>query len=101
MSRLKPILHDHQIRQREEAEQLRGVLGQFLVVDFTMAEQLLDDMKWMLDSRTDLRLGALGGDHLIFQSAVGRRLELSANAQMKGDRKNQIPTEQFYSLVHK
>lgn len=48
MNRPKPASRDHQIRQGEQAEQLRGVLEQPLVAHLAMTEQILDDMKRML-----------------------------------------------------
>jgi len=40
MSRQQLIFRDHQIRQREQAEQLRGVLGQTFVADLAMTKQV-------------------------------------------------------------
>ena len=58
MYRAQPVLCDHQIGQGEQAEQLRRVLGQTFVAGPAMAEQILDDMKRMLDPCANLRLGS-------------------------------------------
>jgi len=63
MYRAQPILRDHQVCQGEQAEQLCRVLGEPLIADLAMVEQVLDDMKRMLDPGANLRLGSLHSDH--------------------------------------
>jgi hypothetical protein len=77
MDRSQQISRNHQIRQSEQAEQLRGVLGQALVSGLAMLKQILDDMKRMLNPRTDLRLGSLERDHQVLQRSFLHRLDLS------------------------
>ena len=45
MYRAQAVLRDHQVRQGEQAEQLRRVLDEPLVANLAMVEQVLDDMK--------------------------------------------------------
>lgn len=78
MNRPQPASRDYQIRQGEQTEQLRSVLEQPLVAHLAMTEQVLDDMKRMLDPRTDLRLGSLKRDHQILQRTVLHRPDLSS-----------------------
>lgn len=74
----QPLTRHHQVRQREQAEQLRRVSDQPSVADLAMPEQVLDDMERVLDPRTNLRLGPLGRDHQLFQRALRHRLDLAA-----------------------
>ena len=78
MNRSQQISRNHQIRQSEQAEQLRRVPGQALVSGLAMVKQVLDDMERMLDPRTDLRLGSLDRDHQVLQRSFLHRLDLSA-----------------------
>lgn len=78
MGRAQQVLGDHQVRQSEQAEQLRGVLRESFVAHLTMVKQVLDDMKRMLDPRADLRLGSLDLDQQILQRTFAHRLDLPA-----------------------
>jgi hypothetical protein len=48
-----PPLGDHDVGQAEQAEQLRLVLGQPLIARLLVTEQVLDDMRRMLDLGTN------------------------------------------------
>src|SRR5579864_4596503 len=77
MDRSQQISRNHQIRQSEQAEQLRGVLGQALVSSLAMVKEVLDDMERMLNPRPDLRLGSLDRDHQVLQRSLLHRPDLS------------------------
>ena len=53
MSGQQLILRDHQLRQREQAEQLRSILGKLFLADGSMTKQVLHDVKRMLSPRAD------------------------------------------------
>ena len=78
MGRAQQVLRDHQVRQGGKAKQLRRVFSQPLVPRLATAEQVLDNMKRMLNPRADLRLGLLDLDQQILQRAFAHRLDLSA-----------------------
>ncbi|MDP9627394.1 UNVERIFIED_ORG: hypothetical protein J2811_006877 [Burkholderia cepacia] len=94
MDRSQQISRNHQIRQSEQAEQLRGVLGQALVSGLAMLKQILDDMKRMLNPRTDLRLGSLERNMSAFLWA--RRLNNRLSACLR-----ESLAEQDSKLVHR
>ncbi len=72
MNRPQPVSRDRQVRQGEQTEQLRHVLGQSLVAHLAMTEQVLDDMRRMLDPCANLRLRSLDLDHQILQRTPQR-----------------------------
>lgn len=47
------------VRERKQCHQLRGVLGQAPVAQLAMSEEILDDVKRMLDLGADARGQAL------------------------------------------
>ena len=66
----------HQIGQGEQCKKLCSVLGQAAIVRFTMTEQVLDDMKRMLDFRTNAGLPMLHLFNQATQFAFGQRFAL-------------------------
>ncbi len=60
----------HQIAEGEQGEQLRQILGQPLVANLPVAEEILDDMKRMLDLGANAGLGLLEGQQQRFHGAV-------------------------------
>ncbi len=75
--RKQPSLGDQQIRHPEKGEQLRRVLAQAAVANLLEAEDVLDDVKWMLDLGTHARLELLDLFNHSTQRRIGRRLALS------------------------
>lgn len=69
----------HQIGEREQREQLRGVLCQSTVACFFMTEQVFDDMERVLDFRPNTGLQMLQLFCQAPQFVVGQRLVLSVS----------------------
>ena len=75
----KLSLGDDQIGQRKEDVPLRRVLLQPLVADLAMAEEILHDVKGVLDLRADARLDRFQATQQCAKLALPRdRLQLAA-----------------------
>ena len=59
MGRHQSPAGEHEIGQSEQRVELSGVLSQPTISGFAMSEQILDDMKRMLDSSPNARLDLL------------------------------------------
>ena len=89
-------LGNDEVGQPEQAEQLRLVLGQPLVANLLVPEQVLDHMERVLDLRTDAGLELLGPLEQL--RPLARRVQLASLARLHGH----VPfrTLSFFSLVH-
>jgi hypothetical protein len=47
-------LSKYQISQAKQGETLSCILGESLVTGFVVLEEIIDDVKWMLDLGTDI-----------------------------------------------
>lgn len=75
-------LGDQQVRETEQREELRGVLGEAVITHLLQSENVLDDAKRMLNLGSDARVGLL--DLFIDPANLGLRQQL-AFAGAQGD----------------
>ena len=83
----KPPAGQHQIAEGKQREQLCRVLGQPPIAGFAMMEQVLDDMKRMLDFRPHARLEVFQFFRQAHQFVLGQRFAFVAlHGHMPRDR---------------